>query len=229
MFIDQVLILVESGKGGNGVVHFRREKYIPRGGPDGGDGGKGGDVVLVVTRHVNTLYAFQNQKLYRADSGKHGGGSNKTGRSAKDLEIPVPAGTIVYDDLTGDVIGDLDVIENFEYDALRDFYHRWYRTDLQAIATFLKSLPQQRPAASSRKAPDPAQEEAGGTLYETHCGGCHYERVHQRGPGKSLVKSMADLRDQVARRAALTGRPFTLTDLEDLAEYLNRSHYRLTR
>ena len=69
----------------------------------------------------------------------------------------------------------------------------------------------------------------GKLLYETHCGGCHYECVHQRGPGKSLVKSMADLRDQVARRAALTGRPFTLTDLEDLAEYLNRSHYRLTR
>lgn len=107
MFIDQVVISVESGKGGDGVVHFRREKYIPRGGPDGGDGGKGGDVVLVVTRHLNTLYQFQNQKLYRADSGKHGGGNNKTGKSAQDLVILVPAGTIVYDDLTGDVVGDL--------------------------------------------------------------------------------------------------------------------------
>lgn len=69
----------------------------------------------------------------------------------------------------------------------------------------------------------------GKLLYETHCGGCHYQRVHERDPDKSLVKSISDLRDQVARRAALTGRPFTLGDLEDIAEYLNRSHYRLAR
>lgn len=69
----------------------------------------------------------------------------------------------------------------------------------------------------------------GKLLYETHCGGCHYERVHQRAREKSLVQSLSDLRDQVSRRAAFTGRPFTLTDLEDIAEYLNRSHYRLTR
>lgn len=67
----------------------------------------------------------------------------------------------------------------------------------------------------------------GKLLYDTHCGSCHYERVHQRDRDKSLVKSLSDLRDQVARRAALTGRPFTLSDLEDIAEYLNRSHYRL--
>ncbi len=69
----------------------------------------------------------------------------------------------------------------------------------------------------------------GKLLYDTHCGSCHYERVHQRDRDKSLVKSLSDLRDQVARRAALTGRPFTLSDLEDIAEYLNRSHYRLAR
>lgn len=71
--------------------------------------------------------------------------------------------------------------------------------------------------------------ERGKLLYETHCGGCHYERVHQRDRGRSRVATLADLRDEVARRAAATGRPFTLEDLEDVAEYLNRSHYRLTR
>lgn len=69
----------------------------------------------------------------------------------------------------------------------------------------------------------------GKLLYETHCGGCHYERVHQRDRAKSPVKSLCDLRDEVALRAGQTGRPFTLEDLEDVAEYLNRSHYRLTR
>ena len=78
--------------------------------------------------------------------------------------------------------------------------------------------------------PAAAQDPSRGKLvYETQCGGCHYERVHQRDREKSLVQSMSDLRDQVARRAALTGRPFTLSDLEDIAEYLNRSHYRLAK
>ena len=107
MFIDQITITVSSGKGGDGAVHFRREKYVPRGGPDGGDGGRGGDVLLEVSRHLNTLYPFQHQRIHRADDGKPGGGSNKTGKSASDLVIAVPAGTIVYDDQTGDVIGDL--------------------------------------------------------------------------------------------------------------------------
>jgi mono/diheme cytochrome c family protein len=71
--------------------------------------------------------------------------------------------------------------------------------------------------------------ERGKLLYETHCGGCHYERVHERDRGRSSVATLADLRDEVVRRAAQTGRPFTLDDLEDVAEYLNRSHYRLTR
>ena len=107
MFIDQIIIQVESGKGGDGAVHFRREKYVPRGGPDGGDGGRGGDVVLTVSRHLNTLFPFQHKRIFRADSGKPGRGSNMTGRSAEDLLIEVPPGTIVYDDESGDVIGDL--------------------------------------------------------------------------------------------------------------------------
>ncbi|MEJ2757199.1 MAG: GTPase ObgE [Anaerolineales bacterium] len=107
MFIDQVKIQVESGKGGDGAVHFRREKYVPRGGPDGGDGGRGGDIILVVSRHLNTLFPFQHKRIFKADNGKPGGGSNMTGKSAEDLRIDVPPGTIVYDDETDRVIGDL--------------------------------------------------------------------------------------------------------------------------
>jgi GTP-binding protein len=107
MFIDEAKITVRSGKGGNGMMHFRREKYITRGGPDGGDGGKGGDVVLVVTEHLNTLYPFRNQRLFKADDGRRGGIQKQTGRSGEDLIVRVPPGTIVYDDASNDVIGDL--------------------------------------------------------------------------------------------------------------------------
>lgn len=80
MFIDQVTIQVESGKGGDGAVHFRREKYVPRGGPDGGDGGRGGDIILVVSRHLNTLFPFQHKRIFKADNGKPGGGGQQHDR-----------------------------------------------------------------------------------------------------------------------------------------------------
>jgi len=107
MFIDKAIITVSSGKGGDGVVHFRREKYVPRGGPDGGDGGRGGDAALVVDPHLNTLYAFRRQRVYRAENGGNGGGNNKTGRSGEDALIPVPPGTVVYDAQSGELLGDL--------------------------------------------------------------------------------------------------------------------------
>jgi len=107
MFIDEAIIQVTSGKGGDGAVHFRREKYVPFGGPDGGDGGRGADVILEVKPTLNTLSAFQYKREYRATDGGRGGGSNKTGRSGQDLVISVPPGTVVYDDLTGEVLGDL--------------------------------------------------------------------------------------------------------------------------
>lgn len=107
MFIDQALIQVSSGKGGNGIVHFRREKYVPLGGPDGGDGGRGGDVIIEVKPTLNTLSAFQHKQRFSAQPGKNGGGSNKTGRSGKDLVVYVPPGTLIYNDETGDLIGDL--------------------------------------------------------------------------------------------------------------------------
>lgn len=107
MFIDQVEIFVRAGKGGDGVVHFRREKYVPRGGPDGGDGGKGGDVILEVVPTLNTLSTFRHQTRFSADDGSKGGKQNMTGRSGEDLVISVPPGTIVYDAGSGTAIGDL--------------------------------------------------------------------------------------------------------------------------
>jgi GTP-binding protein len=107
MFIDQAEILVQSGQGGDGMVHFRREKYVPRGGPDGGDGGRGGDVVLEVRPTLNTLAAFRFTIRYVAGDGKNGGTNNKSGKSAEHLVVPVPPGTVVYDAGTGALIGDL--------------------------------------------------------------------------------------------------------------------------
>ena len=97
MFIDEIEIRVEAGKGGDGCVSFRREKYVPRGGPDGGDGGDGGSVVLVAQEGVNSLASLTQRKLYKASDGQPGAGANCHGRSAKDLVIPVPPGTIVID------------------------------------------------------------------------------------------------------------------------------------
>lgn len=107
MFIDEAIIKVISGKGGDGIVHFRREKFVPRGGPDGGDGGRGGDVILEVKETLNTLSSFQHRRKYKAEDGRSGGGNNKTGRSGEDLIINVPPGTLVFDEKNYDFIGDL--------------------------------------------------------------------------------------------------------------------------
>ncbi|OQY31487.1 MAG: GTPase ObgE [Anaerolineaceae bacterium 4572_5.1] len=107
MFIDQAEIYVSSGKGGDGIVHFRREKYVPRGGPDGGDGGKGGDIIFEVKPTLNTLAAFRHKRRYLADKGKRGGRNNRYGKSADDLIIPVPPGTVIYDADTNEILGDL--------------------------------------------------------------------------------------------------------------------------
>jgi GTP-binding protein len=107
IFIDEAIIHVRGGRGGNGCVAFRREKYVPRGGPSGGDGGDGGSVSLVGQLNRNTLYHLRFQSLYAAERGRHGEGSNKSGKSAGDLEIPVPLGTIAYDDDTGELLGEL--------------------------------------------------------------------------------------------------------------------------
>lgn len=97
MFIDKAEILVHSGKGGDGMVHFHKEKYVPRGGPDGGDGGHGGDVILEVQPRLNSLVAFRYTTRFSASDGKNGGTNNKSGKSAANLIIPIPPGTMVYD------------------------------------------------------------------------------------------------------------------------------------
>ena len=107
MFTDQVEIHVRSGKGGDGMVHFHREKFIPRGGPDGGDGGKGGDVVFEVRHTLNTLSAFRQNQKFRAEDGIKGGPSQMSGRAGKDLVIHVPPGTVLFDTETHEIIGDL--------------------------------------------------------------------------------------------------------------------------
>jgi GTP-binding protein len=108
MLVDQAIIHVRSGKGGNGVVAFRREKYINKGGPAGGDGGKGGDVTLVATAGVDTLLDFAGRHHWHAKDGEPGAGKQCHGADADDLDIRVPPGTLVYDDATGELLGDLD-------------------------------------------------------------------------------------------------------------------------
>ncbi len=107
MFIDHAIIEVRSGKGGDGCVSFRREKYIPKGGPDGGDGGDGGDIVIEGDENLNTLMDFQNRRHWHAKNGIPGGGKQCTGASADDLVLRVPPGTMVYDDESGDLIVDV--------------------------------------------------------------------------------------------------------------------------
>ena len=107
MFIDQAEIYVRSGKGGDGMVHFRRETYVPRGGPDGGDGGRGGDIIFEVQSTLNTLAKFRHVRRYIADSGSRGGANNRYGKSADDLVIFIPPGTVIYDNDTGEILGDL--------------------------------------------------------------------------------------------------------------------------
>ncbi len=106
-FVDEATIDVEAGNGGNGCVSFRREKYIPKGGPDGGDGGDGGSVWMVADPALNTLVDFRYQRRFKAERGEDGMGRQRTGRSGADLEIPVPVGTVVHDVDTGEQLGDL--------------------------------------------------------------------------------------------------------------------------
>ncbi len=106
MFIDEARIRVKAGNGGNGCMAFRREKFVPRGGPSGGDGGRGGDVIMESSERHNTLIHFRFNPEYKAERGRHGEGSNKTGREGASIVLKVPVGTIVYDETTGELVHD---------------------------------------------------------------------------------------------------------------------------
>lgn len=106
-FVDEVIIKVEAGKGGNGCLSFRREKFIPLGGPNGGDGGDGGSIYLQADEHINTLIDYRYKRQFKADNGKPGEGSLCRGKSAQDLYLKVPVGTMIYDNDTDELIGDL--------------------------------------------------------------------------------------------------------------------------
>ena len=108
MFVDEARSYVKAGNGGNGCVAFRREKYVPRGGPSGGDGGAGGSVILEANPHDNTLLRYRFNREFRADRGRHGEGSNCSGYSGSDTILKVPVGTVVSDADTGERLADLD-------------------------------------------------------------------------------------------------------------------------
>lgn len=107
MFVDEAKIFVKAGDGGNGCVAFRREKYVPRGGPSGGDGGSGGSIYVEANPHDNTLLRYRYNREFKADRGRHGEGSNCTGHSGQDMILQVPVGTLVLDDQSGETIADL--------------------------------------------------------------------------------------------------------------------------
>ncbi|RLB10499.1 MAG: GTPase ObgE, partial [Deltaproteobacteria bacterium] len=106
-FLDEVVIKVKSGDGGNGCISFRREKYVPKGGPDGGDGGKGGDVILKANSGIYSLSHFAFKKFFEAKRGAHGRGKNCSGKDGESLVLEVPVGTVVKDEDTGEIIADL--------------------------------------------------------------------------------------------------------------------------
>jgi GTPase len=107
MFVDRVQVKVEAGTGGSGQTSFRREKYVPMGGPDGGDGGRGGDVIVRADRNLTTLLDYTYRDSWKAERGQHGEGSNRTGRSGEDVVLPVPPGTVVRDARTKELIGEV--------------------------------------------------------------------------------------------------------------------------
>lgn len=108
MLIDTARVNLKAGDGGNGCLSFRREKFVPRGGPNGGDGGHGGSVIFEASRGLNTLVDFRYRRHFKAERGRHGGGSNKRGRDGEDVLVLVPVGTVVRDAETGEVLADLD-------------------------------------------------------------------------------------------------------------------------
>ena len=110
-FIDEAVVTVKAGDGGNGIASFRREKYVPRGGPDGGDGGKGGDVYVIANDNTNTLVDYRYTRRHDAKRGENGHSKNCAGKGSDDIYLPVPIGTTIIDTETDEVIGDLTEVD----------------------------------------------------------------------------------------------------------------------
>ena len=147
-FVDEATIRVEAGDGGNGCLSFRREKYIPRGGPDGGDGGNGGSVYLVVDEGLNTLADFRYRRLFRADPGQKGSGGQCSGKSGADLYIKVPLGTLVYDVDTEELMGDMVAADSVLLVA-KGGYHGLGNTRFKS-STIRVTVSRPTPAATRR-------------------------------------------------------------------------------
>src|SRR6185437_9188016 len=107
MFIDRVVVRVKAGDGGSGIISFRREKFVPMGGPDGGEGGAGGDVIVVADDNLSTLLDYTYRDFWSAPAGEHGSGSNRSGRSGDDIIMPVPPGTVIRDQTSGELLGEV--------------------------------------------------------------------------------------------------------------------------
>src|SRR6201991_3947052 len=107
MFVDEAIIHIKAGDGGHGCASFRREKFVPKGGPDGGNGGKGGDVAFAGNPHLNTLIDFRYKRIFKATDGQPGSYANRTGKSGKTLVIQVPLGTVVKNNQSGEVVADI--------------------------------------------------------------------------------------------------------------------------
>src|SRR5689334_23658362 len=106
-FVDEAKLRVQAGNGGRGSTSFRREKFVPMGGPDGGDGGRGGDVRVRADSNLSTLLDYTYRDRWEAEAGNHGSGSNKTGASGKDIVLPVPPGTVIRDPDSGELLGEV--------------------------------------------------------------------------------------------------------------------------
>ena len=120
MFADRAKIYVRSGKGGDGHVSFRREKYVPNGGPDGGDGGKGGDVIFVVDEGLNTLIDFRHIRKYKAEDGEEGGKKRCSCKKGSDIIIKVPEGTVIKEAKSGKVIADIAELNGYDNIVVKD-------------------------------------------------------------------------------------------------------------
>ena len=134
-FIDEAYLEIKAGDGGSGASSFRREKYIPFGGPDGGDGGKGGDIFFKVNTNVNTLVDFQNKKIFNAKNGQKGAGKNKFGAAGDDLYIEVPLGTVVYDNSTGEELIDCVIRRTLSILLLKAVMGVWGMQNLNLVLT----------------------------------------------------------------------------------------------